>query len=129
MKQRRGGEREYGTKGTLSKYVRPRAGLAKSLFVSQNIRSISSKNMEEFKRLLSILDNVDIIALQEVWNGEAAPKLSGYKEPFLRYRSGQRGGGVAFYVKSHLNCKEVKSTFIQNYLMGDNNKCKKQTKA
>ena len=116
MKQRRGGEREYGTKGTLSKYVRPRAGLAKSLFVSQNIRSISSKNMEEFKRLLSILDNVDVIALQEVWNGEAAPKLSGYKEPFLRYRSGQRGGGVAFYVKSHLNCKEVKSTFIQNYL-------------
>ena len=61
MKQRRE-ERENGTKGTLSKYVRPRAGLAKSLFVSQNIRSITSNNMAEFTKLLNILNNVDIYA-------------------------------------------------------------------
>ena len=117
MKQRKGGEREDGTKSaTLSRYVRPRAGLAKSLFVCQNIRSISSTNMDEFKRLLTILNSVDIIALQEVWDGKAAPTLPGFNEPYMRCRSGQRGGGVALYVKSHLNCKEVSSTFIQNYL-------------
>ena len=119
MKQRKRGERANETKGTLSKYVRPRAGLAKSLLVSQNIRSINSSNMDEFKRLLSILDDlqcVDIIALQEVWSGMTMPKLIGYKDPFFKIRSGQRGGGVAFYIKNHIKCKEVKSPFIQNYL-------------
>ena len=105
MKQRKRGERANENKGTLSKYVRPRAGLAKSLLVSQNIRSINSSNMDEFKRLLSILDDlqcVDIIALQEVWSGMTMPKLQGYKDPLFKIRSGQRGGGVAFYIKNYI---------------------------
>ena len=65
---------------------------------------------------LQILENVDIIALQEVWSGITPPKLNGFKEPFIKYRKGQRGGGVGFYVANHLKCKEVQSPYIQNFM-------------
>ena len=65
---------------------------------------------------MTILDCVEIVALQEVWSGITPPKLQGYQDPFMKCRRGQKGGGVAFYVADNLKYKEVQSPYIKNYM-------------
>ena len=78
------------------------------LFVSINIQSLQSK-FEKLLLEISELEKshiqIDIIAIQEIWDmkyPELFP-LPGYKPLICKTRQGMRGGGVGFYVKNHIN--------------------------
>ncbi len=78
------------------------------IFLSINIQSLQSKYEQ---LLLEISDfsssniNIDVIALQEVWDIRYTElfQIPGFKPLMCKKRQGMRGGGVGFYVKNHLN--------------------------
>ena len=110
QQNRRRGKLNDEENTNIANYTRPRAGLGKSLIISQNIRSLNC-NKDDLNRLLKTLETVDIIAIQETWNTNIYPILTGFKEPFLKGRSYKGGGGVGLYISKKLKCKEVKSPF------------------
>ena len=94
----------------IATYTRSRAGLGKSMLISQNIRSLNC-NKDELNRLITTLETVDIVAIQETWKTNIFPIITGFKEPFLKGRSHKGGGGVGLYISKKFKCKEVKSPF------------------
>jgi exonuclease III len=80
------------------------------IFLSINIQSLQSKYEQlliEIAEFSSSNINIDVIALQEVWDiryPELFP-LPGFKPLLCKKRQGMRGGGVGFYVKDHLNAQ------------------------
>ena len=73
-----------------------------------NVRSLFT-GFNEFQNLL-IDNNYDIVAVTETWLTNNIPteviNLNGYK--FVRRdRNCSRGGGIAFYVKNHINFKII----------------------
>ena len=109
-KKRRGQLNDEENNNNIASYTRPRAGLGKSLIISQNIRSLNC-NKDELNRLITTLEAVDIVAIQEIWKTNIYPIITGFKEPFLKGRSHKGGGGVGLYISKKLKCKEVKSPF------------------
>ena len=82
-----------------------------NIFVSINVCSLMSKHQSLNDTIQSFLAkhvNVRIIAIQETWN-IPYPELVNIKgfKLFLKTRSEQRGGGIAFYVHNELPCKIV----------------------
>ena len=74
------------------------------VFLSINVQSLNSKhaNLNEFiLELLSKGINIEIIALQEIWNIDNLQSLSieGFHPLIFKQRVGMRGGGVGFYIK------------------------------
>lgn len=79
-----------------------------------NVRSLYT-GFNEFQNLI-IENNYDVVAVTETWLTNNIPShtvnVNGYN--FVRKdRNGSRGGGVAFYVKDHINFKVI-SLDIQN---------------
>ncbi len=77
-----------------------------SIFLSINIQSLQSKYDQllfELNQMESKGINVDILALQEVWDIRYPDLLSipGFKPLIFKKRHGMRGGGVGFDVCSH----------------------------
>lgn len=81
----------------------------KNLLIAHlNVRSLFT-GFNEFQNLI-FDNNYDIVAVTETWLTNNIPSnvvnLNGYK--FVRRdRNGSRGGGIAFYVKNHINFKII----------------------
>ena len=74
--------------------------------LSLNIRAMQHKKDE----LLQLLQKskTDIVLLQETWmKPDYSIVLPRYHTPFEVKRSGQRGGGLAIYVRDNLRAKNV----------------------
>jgi hypothetical protein len=83
-----------------------------SIFLSINIQSLQSKYDQllfELNQMESKGINVDILALQEIWDIRYPDLLSipGFKPLIFKKRHGMRGGGVGFYIKENLDAHIV----------------------
>lgn len=80
-----------------------------------NIRSAIPKS-EQLQHLL-YESNLDFLCLTETWLHENSPadvlKVHGYNM-FRRDRAVGRGGGVLFYVKDSINCKQIQWSCIND---------------
>ena len=77
-------------------------------YISLNVQSLNSK-YESLKdyiiKLISKNDNIEIIALQEVWQIQHIDLISipGFHPLVCSQRGGMRGGGVGFYIKNNIS--------------------------
>lgn len=90
------------------------------LFLNINIQSLNSKYeklVEFINELLSLKLNIISIALQEIWSIPYPDllKIENF-DLIFKQRSGGRGGGVGFYVRSDLSPKVLNnlSPYIEN---------------
>ena len=77
-----------------------------------NVNHIENK----FEPLVSLVkDKLDIILLSETQIDQSFPSsqfaIEGYTKPFRRDRD-NHGGGLLFYVRDDIPCKEVKSLIL-----------------
>ena len=79
------------------------------IFLSINVCSLMSKHQNLFLAINDMLKKqvkIKVIAVQETWN-VPYPELvniNGFKL-FIKTRTNNRGGGIAFYVKDDITCK------------------------
>ena len=86
----------------------------RSIFISLNVQSISSKyeNLRNYIHDLEIASlNIEIIALQEIWNFEYPNLLDipGFQPIIFKQRTNMRGGGVGFYIKEGINFEIIEN--------------------
>lgn len=80
----------------------------KPIFLSINVQSLTSK-FESLKSEILLLQakniHVDVIAIQETWDVKHPEilLLPGYQQFIFKKRTGMRGGGVGFYIKSGIH--------------------------
>jgi len=85
-----------------------------SFCLSLNVQSIMSKYDSLNVFVLELLAkgiNVELIALQEIWNVEFPDLLDieGFQPLIYKQRTNMRGGGVGFYVKNNINFEIVEN--------------------
>jgi hypothetical protein len=88
------------------------------LVLSINIQSLQSKfnNLRQFVNdLLSHGANIDVIALQEIWDVPFHNffNIPGFHPLVYETRKNARGGGVGFYVNCNLRFKQINLTQFQ----------------
>ncbi len=80
----------------------------------KNLTSLQSKHENlclELDELIKNNINVDVIALQEIWDVRY-PELvaiDGFKPLIYKKRKGMRGGGVGFFIKNTLNAEIIEN--------------------
>ena len=92
-----------------------RVNFENTVVTSVNVRSLMS-NWNIFINSSAAL--ADIICLQEVWRikNKNLIQLNGFNDVLLKERSRSRGGGVAIYVKNHINYEELVTPFVEGVL-------------
>jgi hypothetical protein len=79
------------------------------VFLGINVQSLQSKHENlclELDELIKNKTNVDVIALQEIWDVRY-PELvaiDGFKPLTYKKRKGMRGGGAGFFYQKYFEC-------------------------
>jgi hypothetical protein len=84
------------------------------VFLGINIQSLQSKHENlclELDELIKNNINVDVIALQEIWDVRYPELMAidGFKPLIYRKRRGMRGGVVGFFIKNSLNAEIIEN--------------------
>ena len=101
-----------------------------------NVRSLVNK-LSRFQELVSELNwEFDIIGITETWineNNYDLFSLPNYHEPYQKYRTNKKGGGVLLYVRDSIQYKirpdlHMEQDFIENIFIEIESQCLNTTK-
>ena len=107
------------------------------VYININVQSLNSKHANLNDLICELLlkgINIEIIALQEIWNIDHPELLDivGFHPIIFKQRVGMRGGGVGFYIKNNISyeiiddCSPFQNKIIESItlLLSFNNKSK-----
>ena len=80
--------------------------------ISLNVCSVNS-SIEKLRLLVKETEDVDVIAIQEVWKPKGQYAIDNFGYLLFKDRKNGNGGGVGFWVKSNLKATEIMPQFFK----------------